>query len=286
MRNLLNFLIKNNHWFLFILLEVTSVVLLFQRNNYQGSVWFSSANVIAGKLYEWDSRFMQYFSMLDANKELANRNINLERQVTELRNRVYDLENQTGVKANDTIVRPYKVIEAKVVSNSVSNIDNYITIDKGEKDGVKQDMGVVSGNGVVGVVYMTSPSYSIVIPILNPRTNISCRIRNTHYFGTLNWDGKDPTIAYLENLPRHAKLVKGCYIETSGYSSIFPEGVLVGKAIAAYNSKDGLSYRLKVHLSTDFGCLRDVFVINEEGLSERARLMQAAQDSLKQKSVF
>jgi len=308
MRNLLDFLVKYNHWFLFVLLEVASVVLLFQYNNYQGSVWFSSANYIAGKVYEADAWLMQYIGMTRANEMLTTRNVNLERQVRELRNAVEILNTRLEEKggkaftkeqmkaytaidkeadsAYNALLDQYQMIPAKVVASTINKSDNFITINKGSQDGVMQDMGVISGNGIVGIVYMTSGHYSIIIPVLNPRNNISCRIRNRGYFGTLRWSGGDTKTAFIEDVPRHAQFKKGDYVETSGYSSIFPEGVLVGKIIAVYNSKDGLSYSLKVNLATDFGNLRDVYVINEEGFTERARLMQAAKDSLRQKGVF
>ena len=144
-------------------------------------------------------------------------------------------------------------------------------------------MGVACGNGIVGVVYMASEHYAIVLPVLNTRSRISCAIRNRGYFGYLQWDGKDPAVAYVEDIPRHAKFKRGEWIETSGYSAIFPHGVLVGKIVEVYNSRDGLSYRLKVALSTDFGYLRDVCVISDSSIAERSMLMQAVNDSLTMK---
>jgi rod shape-determining protein MreC len=141
-------------------------------------------------------------------------------------------------------------------------------------------MGVACGNGIVGVVYLASTHYAVVIPALNASSRISCVIRNRGYFGYLTWYGGDPSVAYVEDIPRHAKFYRGDWVETSGYSSIFPRGVSVGKIETVYNSRDGLSYRLKIRLSTDFGCLRDVCVINDSKVAERLRLQQAATDSL------
>lgn len=156
-----------------------------------------------------------------------------------------------------------------------------MTIDKGRADGVEVDMGVACGNGVVGVVYLVSEHYSVVIPVLNASSSrISCSIRNRGYFGYLHWYGEDPAVAYVEDVPRHAKFKLGEWVVTSGFSSIFPSGVLVGKIEQAYNSRDGLSYKLKVRLSTDFGNVRDVVVISDKSIGERAALMRAAQDSL------
>ena len=285
MNNLIAFLVKYYHWLLFLVLEVASAVLLFRFNSYQGSVWFTSANYVAGKVYEQEAAVTQYFALTTVNEELSLRNFYMERQLGQLR-RLYAEATDTTAKerSEQQILEHYKVIPAKVVSNSVNQPDNLITIDKGLKDGVEKDMGVVCGNGVVGVVYLTSDHYSILIPVLNATASrISCAIRNRGYFGYLHWDGGDPSIAYLEDIPRHAKFNRGEWIETSGYSSIFPPGVLVGKIGTVYNSRDGLSYRLKIHLSTDFSNLRDVFVISDYTMKERVELQTAARDSMKAK---
>ena len=283
MRNLLDFLAKYNNWLLFVILEVVSFVMLFQFNSYQGSVWFTSANWVAGKVYEIDSYVEAFFSLTKVNKELTLKNFYLERQVNQL-SRLY------GEATGDTIVRDrlasanmeqYKMVQAKVVSNSVNRPDNLITIDKGRADGVEVDMGVTSGNGIVGVVYLVSDHYSVVMPLLNTKSRISCAIRKRGYFGYTKWNGGDSNFASVEDIPRHAHFKRGDWVETSGYSSIFPPGIIVGKIVEVYNSSDGLSYRLKVHLSTDFGNLRDVCVITDKSFAERQQLLQSARDSLR-----
>ncbi|MCI6081000.1 MAG: rod shape-determining protein MreC [Prevotella sp.] len=282
MRNLLEFLSKYYHWLLFAVLEVISFVLLFQFNSYQGSVWFTSANAVVGKLYELESSVESFFSLTKVNKDLTLRNFYLERQVNQLSRLYYDLTKDTTIAERNELefLSRYKLIPAKVVSNSVDRNDNLMTIDRGSKDGVEKDMGVACGNGVVGVVYLVSDHYSVVMPVLNYHSRISCAIRRRGYFGYLKWQGGDANIAYVEDVPRHAKFKRGDWVETSGYSSIFPPGVLVGKIIEVYNSRDGLSYRLKVQLTTDFGNVRDVCVISDKGIAERTRLMEAARDSL------
>ena len=282
MRNLLEFLSKYYHWLLFAVLEVTSFVLLFQFNSYQGSVWFTSANAVVGKLYELEADVESFFSLTKVNKDLTLRNFYLERQVNQLSRLYYDLTKDTTIAERNELefLSRYKLIPANVVSNSVDRNDNLMTIDRGSKDGVEKDMGVACGNGVVGVVYLVSDHYSVVMPVLNYHSRISCAIRRRGYFGYLKWQGGDANIAYVEDVPRHAKFKRGDWVETSGYSSIFPPGVLVGKIIEVYNSRDGLSYRLKVQLTTDFGNVRDVCVISDKGIAERTRLMEAARDSL------
>ena len=286
MRNLLDFLIKYHHWFIFILLEVASGVLLLKYNSYQNSVWLSSANAVVGKVYQWEGNVLAFFNQSRLNEELTQRNFYLERQVDQLRRLYTDLTKDTTVSERQELqfLSQYQLIPAKVVDNSVNKLENLMTIDKGRADGVEVDMGVACGNGVVGIVYLVSDHYAVVIPALNATmSRISCAIRGRGYFGYLHWYGGDPSVAYVEDVPRHAKFKLGDWIETSGFSSIFPSGVLVGKIEQAYNSRDGLSYKLKVRLSTDFSCLRDVCVISDKGIAERAALMQAARDSIEMK---
>ena len=283
MRNLLDFLSKYYHWLLFLVLEVVSIVLLFQYNSYQGSVWFSTSNALVGKVYEVDAAIESFFSLTKVNENLTRRNFYLERQVNQLRRLYADITRDTTVveRAELEFLGRYELIPAKVVSNSIDRTDNLMTIDRGRKDGVEVDMGVACGNGVVGVVYLVSDHYSVVMPVLNYHSRISCSIRHRGYFGYLKWSGGDASIAYVEDVPRHAKFKRGDWVETSGYSSIFPPGVLVGKIVEVYNSRDGLSYKLKVQLTTDFGNVRDVSVISDKGIAERTRLMEAARDSMR-----
>ena len=218
------------------------------------------------------------------NESLTRRNFFLERQVNQLRRLYNEAHEQpdTSELREMEMLEKYQLIPAKVVTNELHKANNLMTIDKGSSDGVEEGMGVACGQGVVGVVYLTSSHYSVVIPVLNIKSSrISCAIRNRGYFGVLRWDGKDAGIAYVEDIPRHARFKRGEWVETNGYSSIFPPGVLVGQIRQVYNSRDGLSYRLQVRLSTDFGQLRDVVVISDKTISERMRLMQAARDSLK-----
>ena len=285
MHNLTEFLAKHNHWFVFLVLEVVSMVLLFRYNSYQGSVWFSSANAVTGKVYEWDSAVESYFSLSGVNSQLTQRNAFLEQQVRMLDASIARLtRRQEAAVTRLSSMVPFqgcRLIPAKVVANMVNRYDNLITIDKGSADGVKRDMGVVCGMGVVGIVYLVSEHYSIVIPALNSHSNISCTIQRRGYFGYLRWRGGSSQLAYLEDVPRHAHFKLGDNVVTSGYSSVFPPGVMVGKVLHVFNSADGLSYRVQVKLSTDFARLRDVCLVDDSALQERIDLMRAAQDSIK-----
>lgn len=283
MRNLLDFLSRHNHWFVFVLLEVISAVLLFRYNSYQGSVWSSSANAVSGKLFEWNSAVGQYFSLIDVNEQLTQRNIYLEREVEQLSEKLRTATRDSSLveKMQKNVIAGLQTIPAKVVSSSLDKANNFITIDKGSLDGVKKDMGVICGTGVVGIVYLTSDHYSVIIPVLSQQSSISCAIKGRGYFGYLKWTGGSPASAYVDDIPRHAHFKLGEYVVTSGYSSVFPPGIFVGRIKHVYNSENGMSYRLKVDLSTDFTRLRDVCVINDTEMDKKLEILHAAQDSLK-----
>ena len=283
MRNLLAFLAKYNHWFVFILLEVICFVLLFRFNNFQGSVYFSSANAVAGKVYEYNSSVTTFFNMSQSNKKLSERNLILEQQVRALTQYIatHHGDSLAMEQCQKQALAGFKLIPAKVIQSTINREDNLITIDKGKADGIHEDMGVACGTGVVGVVYMASDHYSIVLPVINVNSNISVMIRKRGYFGFLHWKGTPSDIAYVDDVPRHARFALGDYVVTNGYSSIFPPGIMVGKILHVFNSSDGLSYRVQLRLSTDFGKLLHVCVIDNSALKDKALLLKAAQDSLK-----
>lgn len=283
MRNLLAFLAKYNHWFVFIILEVICFVLLFRFNNFQGSVYFSSANAVAGKVYEYNSSVTTFFNMSQSNKKLSERNLILEQQVRTLTQYIatHHGDSLAMEQCQKQALAGFKLIPAKVIQSTINREDNLITIDKGKADGIHEDMGVACGTGVVGVVYMASDHYSIVLPVINVNSNISVMIRKRGYFGFLHWKGTPSDIAYVDDVPRHARFALGDYVVTNGYSSIFPPGIMVGKILHVFNSSDGLSYRVQLRLSTDFGKLRHVCVIDNSALKDKALLLKAAQDSLK-----
>lgn len=287
MRNLLAFLAKYNHWFVFILLEVICFVLLFRFNNFQGSVYFSSANAVAGKVYEYNSSVTTFFNMSQSNKKLSERNLILEQQVRALTQYIatHHGDSLAMEQCQEQALAGFKLIPAKVIQSTINREDNLITIDKGKADGIHEDMGVACGTGVVGVVYMASDHYSIVLPVINVNSNISVMIRKRGYFGFLHWKGTPSDIAYVDDVPRHARFALGDYVVTNEYSSIFPPGIMVGKILHVFNSSDGLSYRVQLRLSTDFGKLRHVCVIDNSALKDKALLLKAAQDSLKPKDT-
>ena len=280
MRNLLNFLIKYNYWFLFLLLEVASFILLFRFNHYQQSVYFTSANGVAGKVYEISGGITSYFHLKTANEDLLDRNMWLEQRLSFLENvlkekgldsaRLYSMERLAPTE--------YQIFKANVIKNSLNKADNYITLDRGTTEGIRPEMGVVDANGVVGIVYKTSPHYSLVIPLLNSKSSISCKIVGSDYFGYLKWEGGNSRFAYLKDLPGHAEFNLGDTVVTSGYSTVFPEGVMVGTVDDMSDSHDGLSYLLKIKLATDFGKVSNVRVISRNGQDEQKALESRADE--------
>ena len=274
MSNLLDFFLKYNNWFLFILLEVISFALLFRFNNYQGSVFFTSSNYMAGAVYETANSVTGYFHLKSINDDLAQKNVELELQMERLLEKLTELtHDSSGIeRMRKESLSGYDIFKAKVVNNTLTHADNYITLDKGEKDGIRSEMGVVDGNGVVGIVYMTSDHYSVVIPVLNSKSSISCKIKNSDYFGFLKWDGGASNYATVKDMPRHSLFSLGDTIVTSGHSAVFPSGIPVGTVEDISDSHDGLSYLLKVRLFTDFGKLNDVRVIAKKTQEEQLRL--------------
>ncbi len=274
MRNLFNFLIKYSYWFLFILLEVGSFALLFRFNHYQKSSFFTSSNVVAGDIYKLRGAVTSYFYLKEANEDLLDRNMLLEQQITTLKKELQD-RGLDSLEVDSMKNRPLKdlyLIKANVISNSLTKADNYITLDKGSDAGIRSEMGVVDRNGIVGIIYMTTAKYSVAISLLNTKSSISCKILGSGYFGSLKWEGGDSRYAYLNDLPRHAKFSLGDTLVTSGYSTVFPAGVMVGTIDHIGNSKDGLSYQLKIRLATDFGKLSSVRVISKSSQREQTLL--------------
>jgi rod shape-determining protein MreC len=255
---------------------VISFALLFRFNNYQGSAFFTSSNQVAGMVYEAANNVTGYFHLKSINDDLVQKNVELELQMERLRSALMELTaDSAGLeKMKSDALKGYDIYRADVINNSLTHVDNYITIDKGENDGIRPEMGVINGNGVVGIVYQTSANYSVVIPILNSKSSISCKIKRSDYFGFLKWDGGASEYATVKDMPRHSLFSLGDTIVTSGHSAVFPGGIPIGTVEDMSDSHDGLSYLLKVKLFTDFGRLNDVRVIAQKGQEEQIELEQ------------
>lgn len=265
MRALLEFIAKYYHWFMLVALEVVSIVMLVSFNRYQGSVWVTTANAALARINAWEHQATQFIHLGQANADLARRNIILEQNIAFLSQQLDSLTHDSTITERLQAERTagFDMMHAKIVTSSVMRRDNLLTINVGSADGVKPEMGVICGTGVVGIIHTTSEHFSIVMPLLNSHSSISCRLRKTGYFGFLRWDGKSPFFAILDDIPRHARFRVGDIVETSGFTSVFPRGIFVGKVAAIENSDDGLSYKLRIHLGIDFTRLQDVSVIRQ-----------------------
>ena len=281
MNNLLGFLARHFHWLLFLVLEAVSCVLLFGGNSYQTAAWVSTSNTAVGQLLEWRSQVEKFFLQGQENAALTRRNLALEARLNAMSQILArrGIDTSLVMRQQDSLLAQLDLIPAQVVGNEMNRHENLMTINRGLADGVRPDMGVACGTGAVGVVYMCSQHYSVVLPLLNRRSHLSCAIRDRGFFGYQSWTGGDPTRVWVDDVPRHARFHTGDMVETSGYSSIFPRGILVGRIEHVYNSPDGLSYRLKVQLSTDFSTLRDVVVIADEQVAEQQQLLMQARQT-------
>lgn len=261
--NLLDFVSKYSYAFLFVILETLSMILLFRFNSFQGSVWFSAANSMVAGVNGAYTKVIGFFNLQQVNRQLTDQNIALQRETEILRQALNSATKDTTMteKLMREKLNGYAMVPATVVSNSSERTNNYLVIDRGETDGIRPEMGVVGGGGVVGIVYLTGPHHSLVIPVTNRKSSISCRVRGQNYFGYLQWDGASMLSAYVDDVPRYARVKVGQAIETSGYSAVFPPGIFVGRVSKISNSADGQSYRLDVTLGTNFANLRDVSVV-------------------------
>ena len=285
MRALIDLIIKNKHWFLFILLEVISLVFLFSYNGYQKSVYFTTANDVVGSTYNVISGITSYLHLQENNRKLEAKNEQLRKQVYAMRQQLEAI-GRDSIKSLPELPQIYHTIPAQVVNITLHKANNLITINKGEADGILPEMGVICSQGIVGIVYMTSRHYSIVMPLLNVNSKVSCRLRDSEYFGSLIWQRGYVNIAYATSIPRHAKVKKGDIVESNGYSDIFPPGLPIGRVVGLDDSTDGMSYLLKVSLFANFSTLREVSVITDYHSPERRMLEEQAEDPTKQDSIL
>lgn len=274
MRSILNFLLRHNHWFLFIFLEGISFVLIISFNNYQGATLFTSANSVVGNVYSIVSDVDGYFSLKEENTTLISQNQKLINEVETLKNMLTEYRDSASLADNINNRHKkngYYYYTAKVVNNSVNKLNNYITIDKGTSDGVRSQMGVFNDKGVIGVTYRSSENFSVVMPLLNSKSILSCKVKE-NTFCTLQWDGKEIMYSYIIDLPRYDIFENGDTVVTSGYSSIFPAGIPVGIIERLEDSTDGQSYRARVRLFVDFEDINNLFVVGNDSKEEQEKL--------------
>lgn len=269
MRSLFRFLLRNYFVMMFLALEVISFTLMVSYNNYQRVTFINSSNDVVGTIYERFSHFDDYFSLSRTNARLAAENASLRKQ---LQMRIA-LQEKYPVNRPDTVDAPaYYFTSAKVIGNSVNKQFNYITLNKGSRQGIKPDMGIISADGVVGVITNVSPNYSTGLSLLNKRLSIPAKITKNNYFGALVWDGEHSNTADLKEIPFHIMVNVGDTVVTSGYSSIFPEGIMIG-TITKWEQDPGTNfYNIKVELSTNFRTVKYVEVVRNTKQAELKKL--------------
>jgi len=269
MRSLFRFLLRNYFVMMFLALETISFVLMVSFNNYQRVTFFNSSNDLVGTVYERFSHMDDYFSLSRTNARLAAENASLRKQL-QLR---IQLQEKYPVNRPDTVEAPaYYFTSAKVISNSVNKQFNYITLNKGSRHGIKPDMGIISADGVVGVITNVSQNYSTGLSLLNKRLSIPAKITKNNYFGALVWDGEHSNTADLKEIPFHIMVNVGDTVVTSGYSNIFPEGIKIG-TISKFDVESGTNfYNIKVDLLTNFKTLKYVEVVKNTKQAELIKL--------------
>lgn len=260
MLNLIRFFFRNGPFFVWLILTIVSIILLVQHNPYQRSVWMGSANYITGSLYKASDNVSSYFGLRQINSEQLSHIAELENEVLRLKHLVRNYEDFQSL-VTDTVSN-YRYTIAHVVANSTNKVENFLTLDKGYEDGIRQDQGVADHNGVVGIVSKVSAHYALVISLLNPNLRLSASLKNEESYGSLWWDGNDPRYALLEDLPRTIQFEKGDTVVTTSYSSSFPAGVPVGMVEESFETDNNNFLTLRIRLFADFRSIQDVHVID------------------------
>lgn len=265
MRSLLNFIIKYSTWFVFIFYVLMSCILLVRNNTYQQSVYMTSANAVSSTVYQMTTDITGYFGLRRTNLQLQASNSELQKEVFTLNQKIMELKAQLGDTLNpDMKDLRFGYVLATVLNNSTSHPRNFFSINKGAADGLREGMGVVDHNGIVGIVNVTGRHTARVISMLNETQRFSVKIKNTDYVGSLRWKGTDPSVAYVEEIPRHVRFVIGDTVVTSGFSTTFPEGIPVGTIMTQVKGEDDNYFTLKLRLASDFRNLGTVRVITDE----------------------
>ncbi len=275
MKSLLIFLLRIHFLLLFILIEVFSISLLVNNNNFQRARMVNFTRQLSGKYHQKLANLKEYFSLKVENQQLIEENNRLLNIIES----TYKSDEIFFRNVNDTVYNQrYFYTPAKVVNNSVNKKHNYITLNKGEKQGIKHEMAVVSDGSIVGVVKGVSKNFATVISLLNLDFKISAKVKKNGYFGSLIWDGNNYNTAVLNEIPLHADIQPGDSIITSGFSSIYPEGILIGY-IEDFEEKGGSFYTIYVKLSTDFKRLNNVNIIGNLTQKEKLELEQEAENN-------
>lgn len=263
MKEFFDFFRRYAKWLILLAYIVISCAMLVNSDPYRRHLWLTSASSVAGTIYSTGHNVTTFFSLREANDELNRRNAELQAEVANLHEEINSLRLSafTDTMPTPDSVGHFNFIVANVINNSVHHPQNYITIDKGSLDGIRPEMGVIDHSGVVGTISAVGPHYSRVISLLNPNFRLSCKIKGSEHFGSLVWDGDDPSRALLEELPRHTVFNVGDTVVTSGFSAVFPSGLPVGVILPDDGSHSENFFTLPVELFADFTRLSNVQVV-------------------------
>jgi len=253
MQQIINFLIKsrNTLWFLFLL--VIAVALTIQSHTYHSNKFINSTGFLTGGVFEFKSNITEYFSLKKYNKRLLNENTLLKEKIQQLSSVIDDgiIKNE-GFSSLDTIpVVKFDYVHAEVINSTYHKKKNYLTLNKGAKDSIVPDMGVITDLGIVGIVAKVSSNYAAVISIINENSRINAQLKNTNHFGSLIWNGENPNIVQLTDIPRLAPLKVGDTIITGGRSTIFPKGIKIGAVRDFVLNNDQNYFTVNVKLFND-----------------------------------
>ncbi len=274
MRNILVFIVRYHFLLLFVVLEMFSITLLINSTYYQSSALLQAGSRVTGRFYTTISNATDYLKLRTTNEHLVQENA-LLRQMKG----VSFLRNDTATFwVNDTLYKQqYKYIVAKVVLNTVGKRNNYIMLDKGSRSGIQKDMAVITSRGIVGTVVNVSENFSWVMSLLNKHTRISGRIKKNDQMGTIIWNGIDHLYGTLTDIPAHVKIAKGDTIVSSGYSYIFPAGLMIG-TITDFRVEQGEHfYTIPFRFSVDFNALQYVYVVKNLMKDEQAALEKSTE---------
>ncbi len=285
MHELFTFFARNSKWFVFAVYVVLSIMLLVGGDPYHRHIYLTSANRVTASVYDFSNNATGYFNLRERNADLNRRNAELQSELLALRERIQLMAEQqcTDTMPLDSGMMPFRFVVANVINNSIARPFNYLTLNKGERDGVRPEMGVIDASGVVGIVSVVGPHSARVISLLNPHFRLSCKLKRSDSFGSLVWDGRDPEVALLEELPRHTVYSPGDTVVTSGYSAVFPPGLPVGIVLDDdYNDHENF-FTLKVKLLSDFTSLNNVQIVVSD-ISAELKSLEAGEAENEQRA--
>jgi rod shape-determining protein MreC len=265
MLRIFQFLYQIRSFLLFALLEVLAVWMIVANNSPQGAAFFNSSNELVGDALQKQADVVQFFSLADANAALISENAALRQQLLGLK----ITPDSLPLTIDSTLKASFEFKGARVIANSLRYSQNYLTLNKGAKDGIKPGMGIFNSQGAVGRVKSVSENYSVAFSVLNTSLLISSKIKSSEVFGSVQWDGGNASEVQLLYIPRHVKASKGDTVITSGYNAVFPEGILIGQiSKVEINKKDPNYLALTVKLSTDFSKLTYVYLVENTHFQE------------------